>query len=129
MIVLMHVATGAAAGAATRSRRRAAVLGPLLHFACDVVPHEDIPSHPFEATTGIAAIVALAWRRGIDAATVGAIASSAPDLEHVLRLPRPGGGQLFPSHRWPLPTASRRLPAWVQLAIAIPTIAALTRRR
>jgi hypothetical protein len=27
------------------------------------------------------------------------VASSIPDVEHVFRLPRPGGRKLFPSHR------------------------------
>ena len=44
------------------------------------------------------------WRlrlvRGpFDPATVGAVAAAAPDVEHVVRLPRPGGRKLFPSHR------------------------------
>jgi len=34
-----------------------------------------------------------------DPAVVGAVASSATDLEHVLPLPRPGGRKLFPTHR------------------------------
>lgn len=125
MIVLMHVATGGLAGAAAGSRRRAAVLGPLLHFACDVVPHEDIPSRPFEIASGVAAILLLFRRRGLDAATVGAVTSAAPDLEHILPLPRPRGRQLFPSHRWPGPVAERSLPAWLQLAAAVPIVAAL----
>jgi hypothetical protein len=128
MIVLMHVATGGLAGAAVGSRRRAAVLGPLLHFACDVVPHEDIPSLPFETASGVAALLLLLRRRGLDAATIGAVAASVPDLEHVLPLPRPRGRQLFPSHRWPGPVAERRLPAWLQLAAAVPIVATLARR-
>jgi len=124
----MHVATGALGGRATGSRRRAAVLGPLLHIACDAVPHEDIPSRTFETASGVAAILLLASRRGIDAATVGAVTSSAPDLEHILPLPRPRGRQLFPSHRWARPPRVRGLPTWLQLAAALPTIAALARR-
>jgi hypothetical protein len=124
----MHVATGALAGAATGSRRRAAALGPLLHIACDVVPHEDIPSRTFETVTGVAAILLLAWHRGVDATTVGAVAASVPDLEHILPLPRPCGRQLFPSHRWARPVPVRGLPAWLQLAVALPTIAAVARR-
>lgn len=127
MIVLMHVATGGLAGAATGSRRRAAVLGPLLHFACDVIPHEDITSRPFEIGTGVAAVLLLAGRRGLDAATVGAVAASAPDLEHILPLPRPRGRQLFPSHRWSSPIAVRGIPAWLQLVVAVPVVAALAR--
>jgi hypothetical protein len=128
MIVLMHVATGALAGA-PGSRRRAAALGPLLHFACDVVPHDDIPSHAVETATGVAAVLLLAWRRGVDAATVGAVAASAPDLEHILPFPRPGGRALFPSHRWPTQSQLSRLPVWIQLAAAIPVILHLARRR
>ena len=124
----MHVATGGLAGAAVGSRRWAAVLGPLLHYACDVVPHEDIPSRSFETGSGIAAILLLVGRRGVDAAAIGAVAASAPDLEHILPLPRPRGRQLFPSHRWPRPLAVRRLPAWVQLAAAVPIVAALALR-
>ena len=125
----MHVATGGLAGAAAGSRRRAAVLGPLLHFACDVVPHEDIPSLAFETASGVAAVLLLVGRRGVDAASVGAVAASAPDLEHLLALPRPGGRQLFPSHRWARPVTVPRLPAWLQLAVAVPIIAALLRRQ
>jgi hypothetical protein len=45
-------------------------------------------------------VLALAAVRGpFHPATVGAIASAAPDLEHVLPLPRPGGRKVFPSHR------------------------------
>lgn len=129
MIVLMHVATGGLAGAATGSRRRAAALGPLLHFACDVVPHEDIPSRTFETASGVAAVLVLAWRRGIDAATVGALVSAAPDLEHVLPLPRPRGNAIFPSHRWAAPIHVRGLPAWLQLATAVAILVGLCRSR
>lgn len=127
MIVLMHVATGGLAGAATGSRRRAVALAPLLHFACDVVPHEDIPSLTFETASGVAALLLLGRSRGIDAATVGAAAAAAPDLEHVLPLPRPGGRALFPSHRWRSPLHLRRMPAWLQLAAAVAIVARLCR--
>ena len=76
------------------------LLGPVLHALGDRMPHEDIPSHRWEAASGIALLLALAAARGpLDPATLGAVAASAPDLEHVLRLPRPGGRKLFPSHR------------------------------
>ena len=102
MIVSLHVATGAAGGALVRSPVAAAVLGPVLHFFGDRMPHEDIDSRRFELQCGVAGIVALALVRGpFDAATVGALASAAPDLEHVLPLPKPGGRKLFPSHRIP----------------------------
>jgi hypothetical protein len=102
MIVSLHIATGALGGALVRSPVAAAVLGPVLHFYGDRVPHEDIDSRRFEIGSGVAGVLALALVRGpFDSATVGAIASSAPDIEHVVRLPRPGGRKLFPSHRIP----------------------------
>lgn len=119
MIVLLHVATGGCAGAASGSRWRAAAIGPLLHLAADAIPHEDIPSRTFETASGVAALLLLARRRGIDAATVGAAAASAPDLEHILPLPRPGGRAIFPSHRWPRRTRFRGIPAWLQLVAAL----------
>jgi hypothetical protein len=100
MIVSLHVATGAAAGALAGTRGRALALGPLLHAAGDRMPHRDIPSRRFELVSGITAIAAVAAARGLlDPAVVGAVAASVPDVEHVVRLPRPGGRKLFPSHR------------------------------
>lgn len=100
MIVSLHVATGGAAGGLAPSRRWALALGALAHLAGDRMPHEDLPNRRFELWSGIAAVVALALRRGLfDKITLGAGAGSAPDLEHMLRLPRPGGRKLFPSHR------------------------------
>jgi hypothetical protein len=127
VIVLLHVATGGLAGAAAGSRGRAAAIGPLLHLACDAVPHEDIPSRAFETASGVAAVLLLAARRGVDAATVGAVAASAPDLEHILPLPRPRGRKLFPSHRWAPAVRVRGIPAWAQLAAAVAIIARLAR--
>jgi hypothetical protein len=102
LIVSLHIATGALGGALVRSPVAAAVLGPVLHFYGDRVPHEDIDSRRFEIGCGIVGVLALALVRGpLDSATVGAVASSAPDIEHVVRLPRPGGRKLFPSHRIP----------------------------
>ena len=96
MIVSLHVATGAAAGAATGSRLLAVLAGPGLHLAADRVPHKDLWSRRFEITSGVAAIVLLAARRGpLDPATLGAVSSSAPDLEHVFPALRPGGRKLF----------------------------------
>jgi hypothetical protein len=118
VIVALHVASGAVVAEAAGSRLRAAALGPLLHLACDAVPHEDIPSRPFETASGVACVLLLLRRRGLDAATVGAIAASAPDLEHLLPLPRPRGRPLFPSHRWARPVRVRGIPAWAQLALA-----------
>jgi hypothetical protein len=100
MIVSLHVTTGAALGALSGSRRRAAVLGVLAHAAGDRMRHRDIASHRYELISGSAALLAIAARRGpFDPATIGAAFSSAPDIEHVVRLPRPGGRKLFPSHR------------------------------
>jgi hypothetical protein len=97
VIVSLHVATGAAAGALAGSRRRAVPLGVLLHFLGDLMPHEDVASRPFEIASGVAALGALALRRGpLDPALWGAAACSAPDLEHLLPLRR----EVFPSHRW-----------------------------
>jgi hypothetical protein len=45
-------------------------------------------------------LLALTVRHGpFDSITLGAVSASAPDLEHLLRLPRPGGRKLYPSHR------------------------------
>jgi hypothetical protein len=100
VIVSLHVATGAVGGLLAGSPVAAAVVGPVLHFLGDRLPHQDIDSRRFEIASGVAGVLALAVVRGpFDPATVGAVASAAPDLEHVLPLPRPGGRKLFPSHR------------------------------
>lgn len=100
MIVSLHVATGAAAGALAGTPLRALVLGPLVHIAGDRVPHHDLGSRAFELASGTAAVFLLGSTRGpFDPATLGALAASAPDIEHVLPLPRPRGRKLFPSHR------------------------------
>lgn len=112
----MHVATGAAGGALAGSRLRAVVLGLVLHGLCDRVPHRDIPSHRFELRSGLALLGLLAATRGpLDPAVFGAAASAAPDLEHVLRLPRPRGRKLYPTHRFQGWHRSGGLPAWLQL--------------
>lgn len=102
MIVSLHVATGAAAGAASRSRLTAILLGPMLHLAGDRVPHQDIGSRRFEISSGLVCLALLAGRRGpLDPATLGAASSSAPDLEHVIPLLRPYGRKLFHDrHGW-----------------------------
>jgi hypothetical protein len=83
-------------GAAVRSPAAAALLGIPLHLAGDRVPHRDIHNRRFEIASGLAIITLLAARRGLsDAATVGALAACAPDVEHIVRLPRPGGSKLF----------------------------------
>jgi hypothetical protein len=119
MIVSLHIATGAAGGALVRSPVAAGALGPLLHFLGDRVPHEDIDSKRFEVGCGVVGVLALAFVRGpFDGATVGAITASVPDLEHVVRLPRPGGRKLFPSHRIPGWHRPGGLSAELQLLIA-----------
>jgi hypothetical protein len=96
MIVSLHVATGAAAGALTRSRPLALVLGPLLHLAGDRVPHDDIHDLHFEIGSGLAALAILAARRGpFDPAVLCGATAAAPDLEHVVPWLRPGGRKLF----------------------------------
>ncbi len=127
VIVALHIATGAAAGAATGSRTAALLIGPVLHLAGDRMPHQDFRSRRFEIGSGLAGLLLLAARRGpFDPATLGAAASAAPDLEHVLPVLRPGGRKLFHDrlgwHR------SGRFPAFLQLALAGGIIAALARR-
>jgi hypothetical protein len=119
MIVSLHVATGAVGGALVGTRGRALALGPLLHFLGDRVPHHDIASRRFEIVSGALEVVALALARGpLDPAVLGALAASAPDVEHVLPLPRPGGRQLFPSHRIPGWHREGGLKAGTQLVLA-----------
>jgi hypothetical protein len=100
VIVSMHAATGATVGAAVGSPVVAALLGVPLHLAGDRVPHRDIRNRRFELVSGIGLVALLALRRGVtDSATVGALAASIPDLEHLVRLPRPGGSKLFHGRR------------------------------
>jgi hypothetical protein len=128
VIVSLHVATGAAAGAASGSRVTALFLGPILHLAGDRVPHEDIGSRRFEIGSGLVCLALLAARRGLlDPATLGAAASSAPDLEHVLPSLRPRGRKLFHGRRgW---HRSGRFPTRVQLLLAGATIGVLVAPR
>jgi hypothetical protein len=130
VIVSLHVATGAAAGALVDSRLAALALGPLVHLAGDLVPHQDIPSTAFEVTSGVGGVLLLATRRGpLDPATLGAVAASVEDLEHVLPLPRPGGRKLFPSHRNDDWHNRGGVPAWLQLVAAGAIIGTLIARR
>lgn len=128
MIVSLHVATGAVAGAVTRSRAAAVIVGPILHLAADRVPHEDIGSRRFEIGSGLLCLALLAGTRGpLDAATLGAAASSAPDLEHVVPRLRPRGHKLFHGrHGW---HRSGRFPAEVQLLLAGAIVGALIASR
>jgi hypothetical protein len=124
VIVALHVATGAAAGAASGSRLAALLLGPILHVAGDRVPHQDFRSRRFEIGSGLGGILLLAARRGpLDPATLGAAASSAPDLEHVLPLVRPRGRKLFHDHGW---HRSGPFPARLQLLLAVAILAVLS---
>lgn len=119
MIVSLHVATGALGGALAGSRGRAFALGVLLHFLGDRVPHHDIPSQWFELGSGMVLIGTLVATRGASSPEVlGAIGASAPDLEHLVPMPRPGGRKLFPSHRIEGWHRDGGLPAWLQLASA-----------
>lgn len=127
MIVSLHVATGAAAGALVRSRTLALLLGPAMHVAGDHVPHEDIDSESFEIGSGIVALGVLAARRGpFDPAVLGGAAASLPDLEHLVPWLRPRGEMLF--HRG----GGRHgggLPAGTQLALAGALVGLLLARR
>jgi hypothetical protein len=130
MIVAMHVAAGAAVGALTGSRGGAVVAGLVLHGLQDAVPHEDIPSHELETASGVFLLIALGLRRGpLDAAVLGGAACAAPDLEHILPLPRPGGRELYPSHRVEGWHREGGVPAWAQVIAAGVIVAVLTRRR
>jgi hypothetical protein len=119
VIVSLHVASGAAVGVAAPSRRSALLLGALAHALGDRVPHQDIWNRRFELWSGAAALGAVAARHGpFDAVTLAAVAGSAPDVEHVLRLPRPGGRKLFPSHRIRGWHRTGGIPDWAQLLAA-----------
>ena len=99
MIVSLHVATGGCVGLLTGSRLAAVLLGPPVHLVADRIPHEDIADRRFEIASGLVCIGLLAVRRGpFDPVTLGAVSSSAPDLEHVLPGLRPGGRKLFHDH-------------------------------
>lgn len=120
----MHVATGAGMGVLTRSRSAALVAGPFLHVWQDELPHEDIPSRRFEIASGVAAVAALAWRRGLfHPATIGALAASAPDLEHIFPWLRPDGKELF--HRGGGTEHTPALSVKLQLACAAAVVVGL----
>ena len=126
MIVSLHVATGALAGALTHSRPIALLLGPVVHLAGDRVPHDDIHDLRFEVGSGLAALALLAARRGLlDPAVLGGATAAAPDLEHVVPWLRPGGRKLF--HREG--NVDRGISTGVQLLLAGATVGFLLRRR
>jgi hypothetical protein len=130
VIVAWHVASGAAAGAIVGSRGRAVALGAVLHVLSDAIPHWDIASRRFEFRSGALMLAGLAAVRGpFDAAVIGSAASSVPDVEHVVRLPRPGGRKLFPSHRWHGWHKPGGVPASAQLLAAGFLFGALVARR
>ena len=127
MIVALHVATGAAAGAASRSQTAAILLGPVLHLAGDRLPHEDIRSRPLDVASGLACMVLLARRRGLlDPATLGAAACCAPDLEHPLVFLRLRRRKFFHPRGW---HRSGRFPATLQLLLAGVIVGALVAPR
>ena len=96
MVVSLHVASGGLVGLLAGSRLRALLIAPALHVAADRVPHQDIASRRFEILSGSFCLALLAARRGpFDPVTLGAAASSAPDLEHIVPRLRPGGKKLF----------------------------------
>jgi hypothetical protein len=130
VIVAAHVAAGAAVGTIVGSRGGAILAGFALHGLQDAVPHEDIPSREFEAASGLALLGVLALRRGLlDPAVLGGAFCAAPDLEHVLPLPKPGGRDLYPSHRSEGWHQEDGVPAWLQLAAAAVIVATLIRLR
>jgi len=117
VIVSLHAASGATMGAAVGSPAVAALLGLPLHLAGDRVPHRDIPNRRFEVASGVLLVTLLGARRGVrDAAAVGALAACLPDVEHLVRLPRPAGSKLFHRRGWH--RSGRLLPVPLQLVLA-----------
>jgi hypothetical protein len=117
VIVAMHVATGGAIGALSGSRMRALLLGPPAHLLADRVPHQDIASRRFEIASGAVCLALLALRRGpFERATLGAVAASAPDLEHIFPAMRVRGRKVFHGrYGW---HRSGSFPASAQLVLA-----------
>jgi hypothetical protein len=130
VIVAMHVATGAAAGALLGRNDAAALAGLVLHAAGDAIPHEDFDSLRIETATGLGLLAILALRRGFfDPAVVGAAFSAAPDLEHVIPRPDHDNPKLFPSHRLDGWHRSGGISAQLQLVAAAVIVGALVLRR
>ncbi len=126
----MHVATGAAAGAALGSNAEAALAGLALHAVGDAIPHEDFDSMRFEAVSGLGLLALLALRRGLfDPAVIGAAFSAAPDLEHVLPHPGHSEPKLFPSHRLEGWHRGGGISAPLQLLAAVVMVVALVLRK
>jgi hypothetical protein len=86
VIVSLHVATGAALGALTRSRLAALALGPALHLACDRVPHEDIADRRFEIRSGLFGLALLALSRGPQREGLKPYEDAASAVERSFRL-------------------------------------------
>jgi len=115
MIVALHVATGAATGALTRSRLAAVALVPPVHLASDRVPHRH-PHWVCDLMLGGAGLANVATRRGLsDPTTIGALAAVASDLKHVLPPRRQG--------RLRRRRKQRGLPVSAQLALAAALLA------
>jgi hypothetical protein len=130
VIVSLHVATGAAAGAVARSRSGAVALGLVAHALGDRMPHQDIASRRFEIGSGVAGMLLLAGSRGLfHPVTVGAAAASSPDVEHMLPFLRFRGRKLFPSHRLRGWHRTGGVPAWAQLLAAGVLLGALAAAR
>ena len=126
----MHVATGAAAGAATGDRAEAALLGLALHAAGDAIPHEDFDSLRFETISGLGLLALLAVRRGLfDPAVIGGAFCAAPDLEHVIPHPGHSKPKLFPSHRLDGWHREGGISAPLQLLLSLVIVGALVLRR
>jgi hypothetical protein len=128
VISLLHVASGAAAGAVMRSRTLALVVGPALHLAGDRVPHQDIESRNFELASGLGGAALLALRYGpAHPVTLGALSAAAPDVEHLFPFLRPAGVKLFHGRRgW---HRSGWLPSGLQLSVAAVVIGLLAIHR
>jgi hypothetical protein len=130
VIVTVHVATGGLIGALVRSRAGAVALAFATHGLADRVPHRDIASRRFEIASGAAGVLLLAARHGpLGAPTLAAVAASIPDVEHVVRLPRPGGRKLYPSHRYHGWHRAGGVPAWLQLVGAGIVLGAVAAQR
>jgi hypothetical protein len=130
VIVAMHVATGAAAGAVLGSNAEAALAGLALHAAGDAIPHEDFDSLRVETITGLGLLAVLALRRGLfDPAVIGAAFSAAPDLEHVIPHPDHEAPKLFPSHRLEGWHRGGGISAPLQLLVSVVIVAVLVLRK
>lgn len=107
-------------------RRRCAALGRPPRLLGDVFPRGGTGSRWFEAASGVVTLLAFAPPSvPLDPVTIGAASAAAPDVEHVLSLPRPGGGPLFPTHRWKRLHHAGRRPGAAQFVLAYLLLAGL----